>query len=130
MYEIIPAGSASGAAKADDLKYQESSLSAAASSGEMLTVKFRYKPIKSETSVPIELPVKADAKDFGQSSLNLRFASAVVEFGMLLRKSEFAGTSSWDSVIQMAKAAKGADEEGYRAEFIGMAETAKKLSPK
>jgi Ca-activated chloride channel homolog len=130
MYEIIPAGSASGAAKADDLKYQESSLSAAASSGEMLTVKFRYKPIKSDISVPIELPVKADAKDFGQSSLNLRFASAVVEFGMLLRKSEFAGTSSWESVIQTAKAAKGADEEGYRAEFIGMAETAKKLSGK
>jgi Ca-activated chloride channel homolog len=128
MYEIVPVGSAAGSATADDLKYQKTALSDAAASGEMLTVKFRYKPITSDTSVPIEVPVQAkDAKDFGQASRNLRFASSVVEFGMLLRKSQFAGTASWDSLIDIAKSAKGADEEGYREEYIRLAEEAKKF---
>lgn len=131
MYEIVPAGSAAGAATADGLKYQKTALSDAASSGELLTVKFRYKPISSDTSVPIEVPVLAkDAKDFGQASRNLRFASAVAEFGMLLRKSAFAGSATWDSAIDMAKSAKGSDEEGYREEFIGLVEKAKRLSGK
>ena len=127
----MPVGNESGAATADGLKYQKTALSDAASSGEMLTVKFRYKPISSDTSVPIEVPVQAkDAKDFGQASRNLRFASSVVEFGMLLRNSRFSGSSTWDSLIDIATSAKGADEEGYREEFIGMAEKAKKLSRK
>lgn len=130
LYEIIPVGAGQEAAKADDLKYQESGLSPASASGELLTVKFRYKPLKSETSVPIEVAVKDDSQEFDRSGAALRFAAAVAEFGMLLRDSKFSGGSSWDMAIETAKSARGPDEDGYRGEFIGLIEAAKRLSPR
>ncbi len=107
LYEILPAPSASG---------------------DLLTVKFRYKPIKSDVSIPIELAVGADSVALGRASPNFRFAASVAEFGMLLRESKFAGNASWTSLIELAGGARGQDEEGYRAEFIGLAQKAKKLS--
>jgi Ca-activated chloride channel family protein len=53
---------------------------------------------------------------------NLGFASAVAEFGMLLRNSQYKGTASYDDVIVRAKEYKGKDDNGYRAEFIQLVE--------
>ena len=55
----------------------------------------------------------------------LGFASAVAEFGMLLRDSEFRGTSSFDAARRRAEQFRGSDAHGHRAEFvrlIGLAE--------
>ncbi|MDX9959176.1 MAG: von Willebrand factor type A domain-containing protein [Spirochaetia bacterium] len=128
LYEILLADSSSEVRSADDLKYQDSSLSGAADSGELLTVKFRYKPITSDASIPIERTVGTDSVQFGQASGNLRFAASVAGFGMLLRESKFSGTANWDSVIKLATSARGRDEEGYRAEFIDLARKAATLS--
>jgi Ca-activated chloride channel family protein len=49
---------------------------------------------------------------------------------MLLRDSEFKGQSSFAGVISLARSARGPDEEGYRAEFIRLVETAATLSGK
>jgi Ca-activated chloride channel family protein len=46
---------------------------------------------------------------------------------MLLRKSKFSGTSTYDEVIKLAKSAKGQDNEGYRSEFIRLVEATKVL---
>jgi Ca-activated chloride channel homolog len=128
LYEILLAGSGSEVRSADDLKYQDSSLSSEAASGELLTVKFRYKPVESDVSIPIERAVGTDSVQFGQASGNLRFAASVAGFGMLLRESKFSGTASWASVIELATMARGRDEEGYRSEFIDLARKAATLS--
>ncbi|MNP86997.1 hypothetical protein D3C76_1875930 [compost metagenome] len=47
---------------------------------------------------------------------------------MLLRDSDFKQQANFDSLIARAMTAKGADDEGYRAEFIRMAENARDLS--
>jgi Ca-activated chloride channel family protein len=47
---------------------------------------------------------------------------------MLLRNSEFKSTSSFSNVLLLAKKAKGNDEEGYRAEFVRLVETALSLT--
>jgi Ca-activated chloride channel family protein len=39
---------------------------------------------------------------------------------MLLRDSEFKGNSNYLQVMDLAKGAKGKDENGYRAEFLRM----------
>lgn len=44
---------------------------------------------------------------------------------MLLRDSEYAGTTTYDDVINLAQNAKGNDEEGYRAEFVRLVKTLK-----
>ncbi len=128
LYEILLADSDASVRAADGLKYQDSSLSEAASSGELLTVKFRYKPINSDVSIPLERVVGTRSVQFGQASQNLRFAASVTEFGMLLRSSKFSGSASWASVIELATGAMGRDEEGYRAEFIELARKAGTLA--
>jgi Ca-activated chloride channel family protein len=57
----------------------------------------------------------------------MRFASAVAGFGMLLRHSPNAGSLTWDDVLTLARGARGSDEDGYRADFIRLAEIARSL---
>ena len=63
-----------------------------------------------------------------EASENLRFSAAVAGFGMFLRESEFIGDFTLPQIINMAKGAKGDDEEGYRGEFIRLAKTVKDLN--
>ena len=49
-------------------------------------------------------------------------------FGQLLRDSDFKGNASFEKVIETARKGLGDDREGYRHEFIRLAETAGNLS--
>ena len=131
LYEVIPVGvEDSFLAKVDDLKYQKNKNSATTSShtNEILTVKFRYKAPDGDVSKLIEHPVLDKQIPVARSSENFRFATAVAEFGMLLRNSSFKSKATFGNVIDMARKAKGIDEEGYRAEFIRLAENAQLLA--
>ena len=52
---------------------------------------------------------------------------AVAMFGQLLRNSDFKGTSTYDDVITLARKGFGEDKNGYRREFVRLAETMKQL---
>lgn len=129
LYEIVPVGVESAYLKnIDSLKYQtENSLSAAAKSNEVLTVKLRYKSPDENKSKLMEKVITDQQTSFDKTSENFRFAVAVAEFGLILRQSEFKGMANYEQVIDLAKNAKGSDEEGYRAEFIKLVKTAKML---
>ena len=58
---------------------------------------------------------------------NLGFAAAVAEYGMLLRRSEHRGSAAWSQVLSLAREHRGRDEDGYRAEFIRLADLAAAL---
>lgn len=123
LYEIIPAGSKESVNTSGKLKYQDTTINTAAASGnEIMTLKMRYKPIKSSFSKLIEKAVFDTDTEFSKTTENFRFASAVAGFGMILRDSEFKKDLKAGDVIRIAKAAKGYDEEGYRAEFISLVE--------
>ncbi|BBO92830.1 hypothetical protein DSCOOX_60100 [Desulfosarcina ovata subsp. ovata] len=49
-------------------------------------------------------------------------------FGMLLRDSRFKGDLTWEGVRILAAGAKGADEDGDRAEMIRMVRTCQMLA--
>jgi Ca-activated chloride channel family protein len=125
LYEIVPVGVSLDTPGVDPLKYRnEPRETRAAGSGELLTVKVRYKDPDGETSrlssrVMMNLPVPM--------TVNLGFASAVAEFGMLLRESPFRGSASFGSLTARAKKFLGEDEDGYRAQFIQLAERAAML---
>lgn len=99
------------------LKYQKMALNP---SDELATLKLRYKPRDANASrlMTQVIPDKADA------SANLTFASAVAGFGMLLSDSQYKGELTYARVIELAKTAKGADDDGARAEFIRLVEKA------
>ena len=54
---------------------------------------------------------------------DFRFAAAVAEFGMLLRDSQYKGTSSKDSVLELLSQNDFADDE-YKTEFKDLVENA------
>ncbi len=112
--------------KVDPLKYQDSAKpnNAAARSGELMTVKLRYKEPTGDTSKLISVPVRDRV---GELTPNLGFAAAVVEFGMLLRKSEFMGQATWTTAQDLARQYRGEDSDGYRAEFLKLVEKAASL---
>ena len=94
----------------------------------MMTIKFRYKDPDSATSKLSQVSIKDNPKALEVTSVDFRFAAAVAEFGMLLRGSQFKQQSSYAQAIGLAKGAKGNDEEGYRSEFIRLAESAKSIA--
>ena len=93
-----------------------------------LTVKFRYKAPDGDVSKLIEHAVMDKQIPIARTSENYRFATAVAEMGMLLRNSPFKSKATFANVIELARKAKGTDEEGYRAEFIRLAENASLLA--
>ena len=129
LYEIIPAGSDEKVPSIDPLKYQTTKRNRESNekyySDEFLTIKLRYKKPDGVTSMLMERPVRGYINEIDDTSVNLRFAAAVSEFGMILRNSEFKGNSTLEGAISLARAARGDDEEGYRSEFIRLVETAK-----
>jgi Ca-activated chloride channel family protein len=130
LYEIVPAGIKDDyAGSVDPLKYQKTEPKPIGNgSDEMLTIKFRYKEKDASASKMESVTVKDKPEELKSTSVDFRFAAAVAEFGMLLRDSQFKHQSSFDQVISMAKNAKGEDQEGYRSEFVRLAESAKLMS--
>ena len=115
LYEIVPAGSGERIPSVDPLRYQVSrKVQEEDYSGELLTIKVRYKQPDGSTSKLLEKPVRSNSASIEDVSDNLRFAAAVVEFGMILRESEYKGTSTLESAARLARTAKGEDEDGYR----------------
>lgn len=131
LYEVIPVGIESDFLKSvDSLKYQKNvvPLSKSSHNDEILTVKFRYKAPDGDVSKMIEHPVRDKQIAIGKTSENFRFAASVAQFGMLLRNSAFKSSASFDNVLSLARKAKGSDDEGYRAEFVRLVESAQLLA--
>ncbi|WPU93965.1 von Willebrand factor type A domain-containing protein [Mucilaginibacter sabulilitoris] len=131
FYEIVPVAVKDDySGSVDPLKYQKpKKVQYSSTSDEMLTIKFRYKQPTSSVSKMSHVEVYDKPMAIASTSTDFRFAAAVAEVGMLLRDSQFKQHSSYEQAIKMARAAKGDDSEGYRAEFIKLAESAKLLSP-
>lgn len=108
----------------DKLKYQTINDSAGLKNqNEILTVKVRYKKPDENESKKSSYVLYDKSSDIDTANNNIRFAMSVAMFGMKLREDKEAKEISATDIINLAKHAKGKDEEGYRAEFIKMVET-------
>ena len=101
-----------------------------AASGELLTVKLRYKEPDEETSKLLEQAVRDDGISYARASTDFKFAAAVASFGMILRDSPHKGNATIDSVLELAKEGLGPDRHGYRAQLVELARKAKPLLEK
>jgi Ca-activated chloride channel family protein len=127
FYEIVPVGTkeAKGTPSVDPLKYQtQGGLSSEAVSGELLTVKLRYKRPDSDTSTKISHVVRANVTPFASASPDQRFAAAVAEFALALRGGESAEGVSLERARSVAAsfASERAPEE--RRELVGLIDRA------
>ncbi|HVX49898.1 MAG TPA: VWA domain-containing protein [Chitinophagaceae bacterium] len=128
LYEVIPQGVTEDTFinKADDLKYHTATTTTG-NEAEIMTIKLRYKDPGGDISKLITHPVTDENVPIETTSDNFRFSAAVAEFGLLLRNSEYKQDANYRQVITMAKGAKGVDENGYRAEFVQLVNTASAL---
>ncbi len=118
LYEVVmndsPMELSSG-----DLKYTDNS---GTENGELLTVAIRYKEPDGSTSKLLEYPL-SDTAYSAQMSDNMRFASAVAEFGLLLRNSEYKGSATRDSVLGLLAECDTANDP-YKTELIELVQQA------
>ncbi len=82
---------------------------------EFLTVSIRYKDPEGEKSMLKEFPVTADNEYIALPD-NLSWAAGVAQVGMLLRESEYAGSSTYDEVHGRLENQTQGDE--FREEFV------------
>lgn len=123
LYEIVPAGGTVPGPSVDPLKYQRPGPApvVSASADELMTVKVRYKAPDGDDS---RLLTVAVPNRVAPMSPTLAFASAVAEFGLVLRGSPHAGGATLKAAAERARRARGDDVHGYRAEFVSLVELA------
>ena len=128
LYEIVPTGVETDVMirVPDSLRYQSvPAPRGGADRRELGFVKVRYKQPDGERSRLLTHAVSSEPAR--TPSPEFRFQTAVAEFGLLLKGSEHRGTASFEGVIAAARASLGADPDGYRAEFVRLAEAAQSL---
>lgn len=135
IYEIIPAGMNSKAARpVTELKYQQRDNADEYNSiyhpylkndgGELATIKFRYKKPNGNKSREMVQVIGNNTHHLQHASENARFATSVAMFGMLLKNSQYKGSSSYSKALALAKNSLGEDADGYRAEYIQLVKAA------
>lgn len=122
IYEITPVGSKE--ALIDELRYGRTKAAPhTVRSSEYAFVKIRYKQPEGKVSKLITTAV--DTGNNRPLSGEAAFASAVAAFGELLRGSGTVKDFTYEDVLKLAEANKGADPFGYRAEFLNLVRIAK-----
>lgn len=131
LYDVTPVGAKQR--QLDPLRYQRESERTAPPanfrSDEMAFLKLRYKLPGEIASRLIEQPVRAsDAlAKIDTAPAEQRFAVAVAAFGQRLRGENAMDSFSYGKVAELANGARGADPEGYRAEFVRLVRMAETL---
>jgi Ca-activated chloride channel family protein len=129
------AGRASSGISVDPLRYQKPAapkvdLTDAASTGELFTLKLRYKQPDGDTSKLIEHAVKDSGKAYREASGDFKFAASVAAFGMTLRHSQHRGTITLGGIKELALEGRSFDPGGYRSEFFTLLDRAMALGAK
>lgn len=125
LYEIALVGSKG--LSVDPLRYQDEGAVPAPASGtradEFALLRLRYKAAEGDVSKLIETPLPSTwltrARDPGADA---SFAAAVAAFGQYLKGGDRLGAFDLAQIASLARAGRGPDESGTRAEFIELVE--------
>lgn len=96
-------------------------------SEKLATVDFKYKSRDSENNLTGQGDVLFTNNTFSASSENMRFAAAVVGFGLLLRNSKYKGQLTWGQVEEWTDNAKQYDPHGWRQAHLELVKLAKNM---
>lgn len=121
LYEIALKDSAQEIPEVESKYTAKADADAEGIASEYLTVNIRYKQPDGETSSLITHPV--DSTYYSENmSENLSWAAGVAQAGMIIRKSEYAGTSTMENVLERLKSLNSVKEDAYRQEFCELME--------
>lgn len=128
LYEVVPVGQPGWL---EPLRYQAAkpqALKQGAQTQEMAWLRIRYKPVGQSVSKLLEQPIgSASLKQPSQASADMDFAGAVAAFAQQLKGATYTGPFTMADTLKLARAGKGEDRFGLRAEFIQLVELAQSL---
>jgi Ca-activated chloride channel homolog len=126
LYEIVPAGQ-----KVEndgiELKYSRTEPVETRFNDELMTVKLRYKEPNADESKLLTMGLLDRNNSIENASDNLRFASAVAQFGLILRDSRYKGNSNFTRARNLANSSLGSDLKNYRNDFLNLIDKASAL---
>lgn len=126
LYEVIPTGVESEFSNTmPDLKYTKTEENGTAYNDELATIKFRYKKPDGDKSIELVNVVENRSIPLNSTSDDFKFSAAVAWFGLKLRDSKLIPNKSSKDIKKLAKEGLSHDEDGYKAEFIRLVESAK-----
>jgi Ca-activated chloride channel family protein len=128
LYEIVPAGQQIVNDGVDELRYSKVESSDTRFNDELLTVKLRYKEPDANESKLLTQGLLDRGNSIENASDNLRFASAVAQFGLILRDSRYKGSASFSSVTNLAQSSLGNDLKSYRNDFLDLVRKGSRLN--
>ena len=119
LYEIVKADSAYEIPELDSRYDQdnENKDSQDLESSEWLAVNIRYKEPDEDSSRLLVYPV-TDAMLHQTMSENMSFAAGVAQFGMILRESEYLGTTTLEDVRIRLETLPSVSEDEYKQELL------------
>ena len=140
LYEVIPAGKSIDATPRNDgeaSKYQQKPKAepkpvdpvvGSEFASELLTLKVRYKQPEGSVSTKQEFVLNESDRDEQPQVVDrdMQWATAVAEFGLLLRQSKMAPNADWSRMLERAEMATQGD--AYRLECVQMMRKARSLS--
>lgn len=126
LYEIVPAQIK---ARGSSTRYYEQKVKPMGFENELMQIKIRYKP-EIETDATSNRLITRIVNDTSthSGSVNFKFATAVAEFGMLLRDSKFKADASYEQVLRLAQAGRGKDKHGHRRAFFDLVSKTRDMS--
>ncbi len=130
LYELALVGSSGGLL--EPLRYAgaaDAARRAPAHGDELAFVRLRYKAPAGGASRLIELAVtdRLVRDRLDQSSNDFRFAAAVAAFAQRLRGATHLNGFTYPDILALAGAARGADAQGHRSEFLRLVGLAQSL---
>ena len=131
IYEITPVGEGKPLLEHSRYAPEEHVKPLNNTGNEYAFLRIRYKLPGEKQSQLIEQPItanqsiKLDKIALDSLQQEAGFATAVAGFAQLLRGSHFIGDYTYEDVIALAQKTKGADDYGYRTEFIQLVRKAK-----
>lgn len=131
LYEVALRGE--DGQRIDALRYVDSGdklSQESAKSDELAFVKLRYKTPQGGASRLLTHAVNQSAVDvLDATSVDFRFTAAVAAFAQKLRGGKYLQDYDYPQIRQLATDARGADQGGYRADFLRLVGLAESLQP-
>ncbi|MEN8179773.1 MAG: VWA domain-containing protein [Pseudomonadota bacterium] len=113
----------------EPLRYAQQQTGTGSKSDEIAFLRLRYKDPDGVNSKLIERVVRTGSinNDLASTSDRFRFSAAVAGFGQLLRGGRYTESFDYESVMDLARGARGEDSFGYRGEFLRLVNLASSL---
>ena len=86
----------------------------------------RYKKTDANDSRLVSEKISSDIVEIDRASEDMRFATAITAFGLILRESEYRGEATQEMVLNLANGATSFDPYEYRKKFIELVKKAKR----